>query len=261
MDIIEDLKNYIYYQKELILNEASGKKSLKKQTRQNIDKKPMEDLNMKKTKLSLKVQPKHTHHQTDMEVTVLKQIESLANLKEFIGDCGRCGLCQGRTQVVFGSGNENADLMFVGEAPGRDEDIQGLPFIGRAGKLLTKIIEAINISREDVYIANIVKCRPPNNRNPKPEEIANCSRFLLKQIELVRPKIICALGAFAAHTLLESDTPISQLRGQFFDYNKARGVDVKIVPTFHPAYLLRNPSQKKLVWEDIQKVQNYIKGN
>ena len=164
-------------------------------------------------------------------------------------ECTQCGLCEKRTQVVFGEGNPNADLMFIGEGPGYDEDIQGRPFVGKAGQLLTKIIEAMGLKRSDVYIANCVKCRPPQNRNPLPDEIAACNPYLKRQIDLIQPKVICALGKFAAQTLLGTERPISRLRGQFEDYQ-----GIKLMPTFHPAYLLRNPQDKKLVWQDMQKI-------
>ena len=163
--------------------------------------------------------------------------------------CVRCELHATRNTVVFGTGNDNADLMFVGEAPGADEDQQGEPFVGRAGQLLTKIIEAMGFTRDDVYIANVIKCRPPGNRNPKPIEIETCEPFLLKQVELIQPKVICALGSFAAQALLHTDEKISRLRGHFHDYHGA-----KLMPTYHPAFLLRNPHSKREVWEDMKKV-------
>jgi uracil-DNA glycosylase len=179
---------------------------------------------------------------------------ALAAIKADIGDCTRCKLhAQGRTQVVFGAGNPSADLMFVGEAPGADEDVQGIPFVGRAGQLLTKIIEAIDLRRDDVYIANVIKCRPPQNRNPEPDEIATCEPFLFRQIDIIKPKVIVTLGKFAAHALLRTDEPISRLRGRVLDY---RGT--KLVPTFHPAYLLRNPSSKREVWEDMKLVKRLL---
>jgi len=168
-------------------------------------------------------------------------------------NCQLCGLCEARTQVVFGEGHPDADLMFIGEGPGFEEDRQGRPFVGKAGQLLDKMIQAMGLSRKDVYIANCVKCRPPQNRNPLPDEIAACNPFLKKQIEFIKPKVICALGKFAAQTLLESDTPISRLRGSFHDYH-----GIKLMPTFHPAYLLRNPGDKKLVWLDLQAVMSEL---
>ena len=177
--------------------------------------------------------------------------ESLAAIREDIGDCVRCKLCQlGRRQIVFGVGNPNADLMFVGEAPGRDEDIQGIPFVGRAGQKLTQIIEAIGLKREDVYIANVIKCRPPENRNPEPDEVEQCEPFLFRQVDTIKPKVIVALGTFAAKSLLKSTDSISRLRGRVYDYRGA-----KLVPTFHPAFLLRNPSCRREVWEDMKKVR------
>lgn len=175
---------------------------------------------------------------------------TVSELAAAIGDCRRCKLAGGRTHLVFGVGNENAALMFVGEGPGRDEDLRGEPFVGRAGQLLTEIItKGMKLRREDVYIANVIKCRPPNNRNPEPDEIGSCIPFLERQIEIVRPRVIVALGKFAAQTLLASATPITRLRGQWHTY---RGV--KLMPTLHPAYLLRNPGDKRLVWEDIKQV-------
>ncbi len=168
-----------------------------------------------------------------------------------------CTLCQElastRKSVVFGAGNVNAELMFIGEAPGFDEDEQGLPFVGKAGQLLTKIIESIGLTRKQVFIANTLKCRPPQNRAPKPEEILNCEPFLTRQIDLIRPKIICALGTFAAQTLLKTGDNISKLRGRFFDL---RGI--KVLCTFHPAYLLRNPDEKRKVWEDMKMIRREL---
>jgi uracil-DNA glycosylase len=178
------------------------------------------------------------------------QAKSLEELRAAIGDCQRCKLCSGRTHLVFGVGNPNAKLMFVGEGPGRDEDLQGEPFVGRAGQLLTDIItKGMGLKRDDVYIANVVKCRPPENRNPEPDEVAACEPFLKKQIDLIRPKIIVGLGKFAVQTLLQSKVPITKVRGNWHSYH-----GIKLMPTFHPAYLLRNPADKKLVWEDIKKV-------
>lgn len=175
--------------------------------------------------------------------------EELRKLEEEFRRCTLCALSRTRTQVVFGSGNPCAALMFVGEAPGYEEDKEGLPFVGAAGELLTKIIQAMKLRREDVYIANCLKCRPPNNRAPLPTEIATCHPILARQIGIIRPRVICALGKFAAQTLLDTTEPISRLRGRFFE----RG-GIEILPTFHPAYLLRNPADKKLVWQDMQKI-------
>jgi uracil-DNA glycosylase family 4 len=178
--------------------------------------------------------------------------QALVDLRNDIGDCTRCVLhTLGRRQVVFGVGNPDADLMFVGEAPGADEDLQGEPFVGRAGQLLTKIIEAMGLKRGDVYIANVIKCRPPGNRNPEPVEVATCQPFLLRQIDIVRPRVVVALGTFAAHALLGTDAPISRLRGRVHEF---RGGS-KLIPTFHPAFLLRSPERKRDVWEDMKKVR------
>jgi uracil-DNA glycosylase family 4 len=177
--------------------------------------------------------------------------EALARIREEIGDCTRCKLHGlGRKQIVFGVGNPSADLMFVGEAPGADEDVQGIPFVGRAGQLLTKIIEAIGLTRDEVYIANVIKCRPPDNRNPEPDEVASCEPFLFQQIDRIKPRVIVALGTFAAKTLLKTQEPISRLRGRVFNYRGAQ-----LVPTFHPAFLLRSPDRKRDVWEDMKKVR------
>ncbi len=175
-------------------------------------------------------------------------------VRELLGDCRRCPLHRTRHSLVFGEGNSEADLVFVGEAPGADEDAQGRPFVGPAGQLLTKIIGAMGLKREEVYICNILKCRPPGNRNPQPEEIAPCEPFLIRQLEAIRPRVICALGTFAAHTLLKSEAPISVLRGRFHSYQ-----GIPLMPTYHPAYLLRNPGAKKQVWEDVQVIMKTLR--
>ena len=180
----------------------------------------------------------------------VRRAATLEELRAELGDCQRCKLCTGRTHIVFGVGNPKAALMFVGEGPGRDEDLQAEPFVGRAGQLLTEIIiKGMKMRREDVYIANVIKCRPPQNRNPEPDEIAACQPFLLRQIEIVQPKVMVALGTFAAQTLLGVKTPIFHLRGHWYDFQ-----GIKLMPTLHPAYLLRNPNDKRLVWEDIKMV-------
>lgn len=176
-------------------------------------------------------------------------IETLADIRKDLGDCHRCRLADGRTHIVFGVGDPNAKLVFVGEGPGRDEDRQGEPFVGAAGQLLTKIIAAIGLTREQIYICNIIKCRPPQNRNPRPDEIETCVPFLYRQLAAIRPLFVCALGKFAAQTLLDTEAPISKLRGRFHDVNGLR-----ILPTYHPAYLLRNPEQKRAVWEDMKRL-------
>jgi len=199
----------------------------------------------------VRLKPEATHGQ----IIPLMQVDALQAVRTDIGDCTRCKLhALGRTQVVFGVGNPNADLMFVGEAPGADEDVQGIPFVGRAGQLLTDIIEkGLKIPRKDVYIANVIKCRPPQNRNPEPDEVATCEPFLFRQVDIIQPKVIVALGKFGAQTLLRTLDPISRLRGRVFEYRGA-----KLVPTFHPAYLLRNPSSKREVWEDMKLVTRLL---
>ena len=173
----------------------------------------------------------------------------LDQVRSELGDCKRCKLCSGRKNLVFGVGNPKARLVFVGEGPGAEEDNQGIPFVGAAGQLLTKMIAAMGYSRDEVYICNVVKCRPPGNRNPEPDEIAACQPFLEAQLHAIRPEVIVALGKFAAQTLLRTDTPITRLRGQWREY-----VGIPLMPTFHPAYLLRNPAEKKPAWTDLQAV-------
>ena len=179
---------------------------------------------------------------------------ALDELRKEIGDCKRCKLAKGRKNIVFGEGNPDAGLMFIGEAPGREEDIQARPFVGDAGKLLTRLIEKMGLSREEVYIGNIVKCRPPQNRDPEEDEMTACSAFIDRQIEIISPRIIVSLGRISSQTLMSTKVPITKLRGRFFEY---RGIPV--MPTFHPAYLLRNPKDKWLVWEDVQRVMERLK--
>ena len=174
----------------------------------------------------------------------------LEQVRNNLGECTRCKLHPHRKNIVFGTGNPEAQLVFVGEGPGGEEDIQGKPFVGRAGQLLTRIINSINLTRDEVYIANIIKCRPPQNRNPEPDEIKACEPFLIQQLDAIQPKIICALGTFAAQTLLETDERISRLRGRFISYRGS-----KLIATFHPAYLLRNPQKKRDVWEDMKVIR------
>lgn len=178
----------------------------------------------------------------------------LQMIREEIGDCSRCSLCQKRTHLVFGVGHPQAKLMFVGEGPGRDEDLQGEPFVGKAGQLLTKIIEAMKMKRSQVYIANVVKCRPPNNRCPEPEEVAACLPFLIQQVQAICPQMIVTLGSLAAKSLLQTARGITALRGSFYEFE-----GIPVMPTFHPAYLLRNPAKKRDVWEDMKKVMQALK--
>lgn len=179
--------------------------------------------------------------------------ETLEVIRGELGDCRRCLLCKGRKNIVFGVGNPAARLLFVGEAPGRDEDIQGEPFVGEAGQLLTKMIKAMGYERSEVYICNVLKCRPPDNRNPHHEEIEACGPFLLRQVKAIAPRAIVALGTFAAQTLLQSKEPISRLRGRFHDYHS-----IPLMPTFHPAFLLRSPEKKREVWNDLQQVMKLL---
>jgi DNA polymerase len=182
-----------------------------------------------------------------MKLLVLEQV------REELGECTRCKLHKGRHNIVFGVGNPKARLMFVGEAPGEDEDLQGFPFVGKAGQLLTKMIEAMGLRRDDVYICNTVKCRPPNNRNPEPDELEACEPFLKGQLAAVRPEAIVTLGKFAAQSLLRDGTPISRLRGNWREYQ-----GIPVMPTFHPAYLLRSPQEKGKVWADLQEVMKKL---
>ncbi len=184
----------------------------------------------------------------------LEKTSTLEELRAFIGDCQRCKLAPLRKNLVFGVGNPNAELMFIGEGPGADEDLKGEPFVGRAGQLLTDIIErGMALTRSDVYICNVIKCRPPENRNPEADEVAACEPFMLRQIEIVKPKVIVGLGTFAVQAVLKVKTPISKLRGR---WHEVRGI--RMMPTFHPAYLLRNPGDKRLVWADVQEVMKVL---
>ena len=184
------------------------------------------------------------------DIAAVAPVDTLEAIRSDIGDCQRCKLAPTRTTIVFGSGNPSAEIVFVGEAPGYEEDQQGLPFVGEAGRLLTKIIESVGIKREDAYICNILKCRPPGNRNPEPDEVLVCSPFLKRQIASIRPKIVCCLGKFAAQTMLQRADPISRLRGEFHDIDGMR-----VIATFHPAYLLRSPEKKREVWEDMKQIR------
>ena len=181
---------------------------------------------------------------------------TLETIREDLGDCQRCRLAQTRTHIVYGSGSPDARLVFVAEVPGSDEDRQGLPFVGRAGQLLTRIIESIGLKRDDVYICNVLKCRPPGNRNPEPVEVETCSPFLRRQIAAIQPKIVCCLGTFAAQTVMRMKVPISRLRGEFHEID-----GIRYIATFHPAYLLRNAEKKREVWEDMKKIRAALIGS
>lgn len=223
-EVLEDVKNLLEYAKSLGMTEVAVKPGIKN----------------KKSK-------------TKIQRSEDDKAKLLEDVRAEIGNCNKCKLCGGRKNIVFGVGNPNAELMFVGEAPGADEDEQGIPFVGRAGQLLTKIIEAMGYKRSEVYIANIVKCRPPNNRNPEPDEVAACLPHLIKQAEIISPKAIVCLGSVAAQNLLNIDTKITKLRGKF---TKWQGIPV--MPTYHPAFLLRNPNMKKPVWEDMQQIMKML---
>jgi DNA polymerase len=187
-------------------------------------------------------------------VQIFRSPEALAAIRHELGDCTRCKLHgEGRKQIVFGVGNPAAEIMFVGEAPGADEDAEGVPFVGRAGQLLTKMIVGMGLSRDEVYIANVLKCRPPKNRDPQPDEVESCEPFLFQQIATIQPKVIIALGAFAARALLKTQDPISRLRGRVYEYRGAH-----LLPTFHPSFLLRSPGYKREAWEDLKKALTLV---
>jgi DNA polymerase len=198
---------------------------------------------------------KHASPLGQAHIDIKTKEEMLKAVHQEMANCHLCPLGKTRKNLVFGTGNPEARIVFVGEAPGADEDEQGLPFVGRAGQLLTDIIvKGMKLERKNLYICNILKCRPPGNRNPQPDEISKCEPFLKRQLQIISPSIICALGTFAAKTLLKTDIPISALRGRFHLYE-----GIKLMPTYHPAYLLRNPSAKKQVWEDVQMIMKEVK--
>ena len=231
-DLVQDVQGYIEYMQEVL---------------------GIEDIPSQQYKHVQEVVMANSTADAVSEISVSNAEESMRAVKQELGDCRRCKLCQERKNIVFGSGSVDARLVFVGEGPGRDEDLQGLPFVGRAGQLLTKIIESIGLTRDTVYIANVIKCRPPGNRNPEPDEVISCQPYLLKQLKVIQPEIICALGKFAAQTLTSSTNPIGRLRGRFHDFG-----GIKVMPTFHPAYLLRNPHGKKDVWEDMKMIRREL---
>jgi len=216
----------------------------------------MEALAPEDTQEMLKILDGLEENLSPIKKTLVCTPGTLDAVREELGECTRCSLSSSRKNIVFGKGNPHASLVFVGEAPGGDEDVAGEPFVGEAGQLLTRIIQSIKLRREDVYICNVIKCRPPKNRDPKPEEIESCFPFLKKQLEVMRPRLICALGKFAAQTLLETTEKISKLRGKVYEFNH-----IKVVPTFHPASLLRNPEWKREVWKDMQLIQRLLEEN
>jgi len=231
-DLLEDVKNLLDYAKTLGMSEVPAEKA---------------------NALSKKKPPAGTKTPQKTGPNPAADAKNLEDISKIIGDCKRCKLCKERKNIVFGVGNPDADLMFIGEGPGRDEDIQGIPFVGRAGQLLTKIIGAMGCKREDVYIANIVKCRPPNNRNPEPDEVGTCIPFLIRQAEIIKPKVIVCLGSVAMQNLLGTEAKISKIRGKFQEWQ-----GIPVMPTYHPAFLLRNSNMKKPVWEDMQAVMKRL---
>jgi len=251
-EIVEELKTYLEFQKSM------GVKTVFAQKTQTINDTPV---------ISEKTEPR-TETMTKKNNTAEEEIitidgpatlfdgsktMTLEEIREEIGDCTRCKLHEGRTNLVFGDGNPKAKLVFVGEGPGRDEDMQGKPFVGRSGKLLTKIIEAMGLKRKDVYICNVVKCRPPDNRTPEPDEMSTCEQFLFKQIRFIKPEVIVCLGATAAKSILKTKASLGSLRGKFHMYS-----GTKLMVTYHPAALLRNPNFKKPAWEDMQVVMKEL---
>jgi len=240
--LIAGLKSYLTYLKALGITELS--------------------LSMKQSQITYEPEPSHRDEGIrespslyQAQVSPLGK-QTLEEIRKELGDCQRCKLFKTRRSLVFGEGNEKAKLMIIGEGPGFDEDLQGRPFVGKAGQLLTKILQSIGLQREEVYITNVIKCRPPQNRNPQPDEIETCYPFLIKQIEAIRPKVICALGTFAAQTLLRTDAKITSLRGKVYPFS-----GIQVFPTYHPAYLLRNPDKKREVWEDMKRMAKALSGN
>lgn len=239
LDLLAQAKEHLRYRAEL------GADSIGETSR--TDTAPSPQASMKKSPASIA---------PNLFATATEGSETLDDIRKDLGDCRRCKLWKTRTNLVFGEGNPRAQLMFVGEAPGADEDASGRPFVGRAGQLLTKMIEAIGMKREDVYIANVIKSRPPENRNPEKDELEACSPFVLRQIAAIHPRLIVTLGNPATQELLATRTGISRLRGEFQDYPHLP--DIKVLPTFHPAYLLRSPDKKRDAWEDLKRVRAFL---
>jgi len=244
---LAQLKERLQYYKEIGIDGLSVKVSLEKALAAAA---PVRQETLQPVPVSDTVVARRNSSLSELPLSQQPSGENLESIRADLGDCQRCKLCSGRTNIVFGSGTSQTKLVFVGEGPGADEDAQGLPFVGAAGQLLTKIIDAIQLTRDQVYICNVVKCRPPSNRIPEEDEIAACSPFLFRQIESIRPQIICCLGAVATQTVLETKTAVGKLRGRFHDF---RGIQV--MPTWHPAYLLRNPAAKRDVWDDVKKIR------
>lgn len=239
LEIISYVKSYLYYQEFLGIKGIPRTSGILE-----VRGIPSKDVSVERVRVRNPAVTLYGHRHEEPEGLTLEDI------KREIVNCQRCDLSTTRTQIVFGVGKEDADLLLIGEAPGEEEDLKGEPFVGMAGQLLTRILKSIGFDRKDVYITNVVKCRPPHNRNPQHEEIKACEPYLVKQISIIKPKIICALGAFAAQTLLKTGEKISLLRGRFYNYQ-----GTKLMPTYHPAFLLRYPSMKKPLWEDMQKIK------
>ncbi len=267
MRYYHELGIYDFYQREPQISEAAESTAIQIDV---VEKPPQpelrEEMSAKKSAVGNHVGEESILATPKPEQGIADPVAALKIIREDLGDCTRCKLHkQGRKQIVFGVGNPKADLMFVGEGPGADEDAQGEPFVGRAGQLLNNMIKAMGISREDVYIANVVKCRPPGNRTPERDECETCSPFLMRQIAVIQPKVVVALGAVAAKNLLAINAPMSELRGRFYDFMPAgfRSVDsswqgAKLAVTYHPAFLLRDPRQKGEAWKDLQMVMKYL---
>lgn len=251
--IIGDLKRHLEFQKSMGVARVPVEKKAKEET---VPKAPEKEPVRTQAKAQLKTETRDDVIRIEEQIGIFDASAkkmTLEEIREEIGDCTRCKLHEGRTNLVFGEGNPKARLVFVGEGPGRDEDLQGRPFVGRSGQLLTKIIEAMGLKREDVYICNVVKCRPPENRAPEPDEMATCEQFLFKQIKAIEPGVVVCLGSTAAQSILKTKQSLGSLRGKFHQYGRA-----KLMVTYHPAALLRNPNFKKPLWEDMQVVMKEL---
>lgn len=255
-ELLNQVNEYLHYYRELGLTHIGEETK----PTQSVPKPEMTmaKTNETQTPVMMSLFGEATGSQPDPRLEAPAVKETLEDIRRDLGECQRCKLWTTRTKIVFGEGNPKAELMFVGEAPGADEDASGRPFVGRAGQLLTKMIEAIDLKREDVYIANILKSRPPGNRNPEADETRACSPFLYRQIASIHPRLIVTLGNPATQGLLETKTGISRLRGEFQDFPRIAGI--KVLPTFHPAYLLRSPDKKREAWEDLKKVRAFLRG-
>lgn len=251
--IIEELKRHLEFQRSMGVARVPAMKEAKEESPRKATEREMVGT---QTKATVKTEKREDVIRVEQQFEIFNASTKRMTLEEIraeIGDCTRCKLSEGRTHIVFGEGNPKARLVFVGEGPGRDEDLQGRPFVGRAGQLLNKIIEAMGLKREDVYICNVVKCRPPENRAPEPDEMATCEQFLFKQLRSIEPEVIVCLGSTAAQSILKSKLSLGSLRGKFHQYGRA-----KLMVTYHPAALLRNPNFKKPLWEDMQVVMKEL---